>query len=147
MATSDKGSKQEQKSGNKQSGDTSKRGFASMDPEQQREIAAEGGRAAHQKGTAHEFTSEEARKAGAMIPFVRQDMRALRLHRQHGTGFDCAAVHMHGAGAALAGVTAHMGAGEHQVLSQRMHQQGVGRNVNTGRAPVDRELDLHLAVS
>lgn len=44
----------------------SKRGFASMDPAQQREIAAEGGRAAHQKGTAHEFTSEEARRAGAM---------------------------------------------------------------------------------
>ncbi|MFM9435956.1 general stress protein YciG [Janthinobacterium sp. CG_23.3] len=37
-----------------------------MDPEQQREIAAEGGRAAHAAGTAHEFTSEEARKAGAM---------------------------------------------------------------------------------
>jgi hypothetical protein len=35
-----------------------------MDPAQQREIAAEGGRAAHQKGTAHEFTSEEAREAG-----------------------------------------------------------------------------------
>ena len=42
----------------------SKRGFAAMDPEQQREIAREGGRAAHQKGTAHEFTSEEARIAG-----------------------------------------------------------------------------------
>ena len=40
------------------------RGFAAMDPKQQREIAAEGGRAAHEKGTAHEFTSEEARKAG-----------------------------------------------------------------------------------
>jgi hypothetical protein len=66
MATSDKGNKQDEKSGNKQSGDTSKRGFASMDPEQQREIAAEGGRAAHEKGTAHEFTSEEARKAGSM---------------------------------------------------------------------------------
>ncbi|MTV39445.1 KGG domain-containing protein [Duganella radicis] len=66
MATNDKGSKQEGKSGSKQSGDTSKRGFASMDPEQQREIAAEGGRAAHEKGTAHEFTSEEARRAGAM---------------------------------------------------------------------------------
>ena len=51
---------------NKQSGDTSKRGFASMDPAQQREIAAEGGRAAHEKGTAHEFTSEEARRAGSM---------------------------------------------------------------------------------
>src|SRR5471030_2356756 len=44
----------------------SKRGFASMDPDQQREIASEGGRAAHEKGTAHEFTSEEARRAGSM---------------------------------------------------------------------------------
>ena len=43
---------------------TSNRGFASMDPKRQREIASEGGRAAHEKGTAHEFTSEEAREAG-----------------------------------------------------------------------------------
>jgi len=35
-----------------------------MDPQAQRAIAAKGGRAAHQKGTAHEFTSEEARIAG-----------------------------------------------------------------------------------
>jgi len=42
----------------------SNRGFASMDPQRQREIASEGGRAAHEKGTAHEFTSEEAREAG-----------------------------------------------------------------------------------
>jgi uncharacterized protein len=35
-----------------------------MDPQAQRAIAAKGGRAAHQKGTAHEFTSEEARVAG-----------------------------------------------------------------------------------
>lgn len=42
----------------------SKRGFASMNPAKQREIARTGGQAAHQKGTAHEFTSEEARKAG-----------------------------------------------------------------------------------
>ena len=47
-----------------QGGNTSNRGFASMDPEKQREIASEGGRAAHEKGTAHEFTSEEAREAG-----------------------------------------------------------------------------------
>ena len=52
--------------GNKQSDQgTSNRGFA-MDPEQQREIASEGGRAAHAAGTAHEFTSEEARRAGSM---------------------------------------------------------------------------------
>ena len=40
------------------------RGFASMDPAKQREIASKGGKAAHAKGTAHEFTSEEAREAG-----------------------------------------------------------------------------------
>ncbi len=43
---------------------TSKRGFASMDPAKQREIASKGGRAAHEKGTAHEFTPEEAAAAG-----------------------------------------------------------------------------------
>lgn len=41
-----------------------KRGFAAMDQATQREIASKGGQAAHQKGTAHEFDSEEARRAG-----------------------------------------------------------------------------------
>ena len=45
-------------------GNTSRRGFASMSAEKQREIASKGGKAAHDKGTAHEFTSEEAREAG-----------------------------------------------------------------------------------
>jgi len=40
------------------------RGFASMDPARRREIASTGGKAAHAKGTAHEWTSEEAREAG-----------------------------------------------------------------------------------
>ena len=40
------------------------RGFASMDRNKQKEIASKGGKAAHQKGTAHEWTSEEAREAG-----------------------------------------------------------------------------------
>jgi general stress protein YciG len=40
------------------------RGFASMDREKQREIARKGGRAAHEKGTAHEWNTEEARAAG-----------------------------------------------------------------------------------
>jgi hypothetical protein len=35
-----------------------------MSPEKQREIASKGGRAAHEKGTAHEWTPEEARNAG-----------------------------------------------------------------------------------
>ena len=52
--------------GNNQGGNNqnSGRGFASMDPQQQREIAAKGGRAAHQSGNAHEFNSQEAREAG-----------------------------------------------------------------------------------
>lgn len=41
-----------------------RRGFASMSTQRQREIAALGGRAAHAKGTAHQWTSEEAREAG-----------------------------------------------------------------------------------
>ena len=43
---------------------TKNRGFASMNSERQREIARKGGRAAHEKGKAHEFTSDEARAAG-----------------------------------------------------------------------------------
>ncbi len=40
------------------------RGFASMKPEKQREIASKGGRAAHEKGTAHEWDADESREAG-----------------------------------------------------------------------------------
>ena len=50
--------------GNRNQGDTGNRGFASMDDDKQRAIAAEGGRAAHEQGSAHEFDSDEAREAG-----------------------------------------------------------------------------------
>jgi uncharacterized protein len=55
----------------------SKRGFASMDEDKQREIASKGGKAAHEKGTAHEFTPEEAREAG------RKGGEAVSQDRQH----------------------------------------------------------------
>src|SRR5215468_6599477 len=58
-------------------GNASNRGFASMDPQKQREIASEGGRAAHEKGTAHEFNSEEARAAG------RKGGEAVSQNREH----------------------------------------------------------------
>ena len=44
--------------------DAPRRGFAGMDPAKQREISSKGGKAAHEKGTAHEFTPDEAREAG-----------------------------------------------------------------------------------
>lgn len=52
-----------------------KRGFAVMDPERVREIASKGGKASHACGTAHKFTQEEARVAGAKggkAPHVRR---------------------------------------------------------------------------
>ena len=45
-------------------GEKSRRGFAAMSPEQQRRIASEGGRASHESGRGHRFSSEEAREAG-----------------------------------------------------------------------------------
>jgi uncharacterized protein len=58
-------------------GGNSKRGFASMDPEEQREIASQGGKAAHESGNAHEFDSEEAREAG------RKGGEAVSRDREH----------------------------------------------------------------
>jgi uncharacterized protein len=55
----------------------SARGFASMDQGKQREIASKGGRAAHAKGTAHEFDSSEARAAG------RKGGMAVSRNREH----------------------------------------------------------------
>ena len=64
--------------GGNQAKRSSSRGFASMDPQRQREIASEGGRAAHERGTAHEFTSEEAREAGRKGGQARAENRSAR---------------------------------------------------------------------
>jgi general stress protein YciG len=49
---------------NKNEGTKSRRGFAAISAERQREIASQGGRAAHQQGVAHEWSREEAAAAG-----------------------------------------------------------------------------------
>jgi uncharacterized protein len=71
---------------------TSNRGFASMDRERQREIASKGGRAAHAKGTAHEWTADEARVAG------RKGGETVSRDREH-----MAAIGREGGGARSAG--------------------------------------------
>lgn len=58
-------------------GKSRSRGFASMAEHKQREIARKGGRAAHEKGRAHEFSSEEARQAG------RKGGEKVSANRQH----------------------------------------------------------------
>lgn len=73
----------ERRTGGTPSRDTSRaksprpRGFASMDPQKQRRIASQGGRAAHEQGTAHEFSPEEAREAG------RKGGEAVSRNREH----------------------------------------------------------------
>ena len=56
---------------------TSNRGFASMSPQKQREIASKGGRAAHEMGVAHQWSSDEARNAG------RKGGQSVSQNRQH----------------------------------------------------------------
>lgn len=62
---------------NANSGNRGGRGFAGMDEQRQREIASQGGRAAHESGHAHEFSSAEAREAG------RKGGEAVSQNRQH----------------------------------------------------------------
>src|SRR5476651_629932 len=66
------------------------RGFASMDASKQREIASKGGRAAHAKGTAHEFSSDEARvagrKGGETVSRDRQHMSTIGREGGHSRG-------------------------------------------------------------
>jgi general stress protein YciG len=54
----------------------SRKGFAAMDPELQRELSRRGGRAAQRVGTAHKFSSEEARVAGRKSAKARSRQRA-----------------------------------------------------------------------
>ncbi|HSL19895.1 MAG TPA: KGG domain-containing protein [Vicinamibacterales bacterium] len=62
------------------------RGFASMDRSKQREIASKGGKAAHQKGTAHEWTSDEAREAGRKGGLASHRKRRERMAAQGDNG-------------------------------------------------------------
>jgi hypothetical protein len=64
--------------GSSEKGESRGRGFAGMDRERQRQISSQGGKAAHQKGTAHEFDSEEAREAGRKGGMVSGGRRRAR---------------------------------------------------------------------
>jgi general stress protein YciG len=96
------------------------RGFAAMDPEQQREIARRGGRAAHESGNAHEFTSQEASEAG------RKGGEAVSKNREHmaeiGRKGGLAAHHRNAA-------FHHESAAHHHRQAARHHEAG---NANEG---------------
>ena len=56
-----------------------RRGFAAMSPQKQREIASKGGRVAHEKGAAHQWTVDEAREAGRKGGTARHSRRKAAL--------------------------------------------------------------------
>ena len=71
------------------------------------------------------------------------DLGAAGLRCQHIAGLDRMAIHQHGAGAALGGVAAHMGAGQLQTLTQKLHQQRMRWSLHLLALSVDLEFDLH----
>jgi general stress protein YciG len=112
---------------------TTKRGFAAMAPERQREIASKGGRLAHVQGRAHQFTSEQARAAGA------KGGAAVAKDRSH-----MASIGRKG-GRKVASDTAHMAEigklGGAAVARDRQHMSKIGK---AGGAAVSSNTD-HMA--
>ncbi len=109
---------------------TSKRGFASMDAAKQREIASKGGRAAHSKGTAHEFTSDEARVAG------RKGGEAVSRDRAHMAAIGREGGHSRGARARAAAGTPGDG-GSRSDIAQGSGAQPFVRQANEDRGSFD----------
>ena len=70
------------------------RGFASMDPVKQREIASKGGRAAHEKGTAHQWSSDEARNAGRKGGLASHRARRIRQDSDEFASYEPAGMHV-----------------------------------------------------
>jgi general stress protein YciG len=112
----------------------SKRGFASMDAAKQREIASKGGRAAHAKGTAHEFTPDEARVAG------RKGGEAVSRDRAHMSAIGREGGHSRGARARAAATTGNPSSpaptsptSQDQSSSQRMNSGSFSRNESDSR--------------
>ena len=120
------------------------RGFASMDEDKQREIASKGGRAAHQKGTAHEFTPEEARVAGKkggeavsrdrahMVEIGREGGQTSHAHR---TGAETAAASPVAAPVANAPGSPGLGTNQEQATMARFMHETNAESAFSGGGP------------
>jgi len=112
------------------SGRRSNRGFASMDRGKQKEIASKGGKAAHAKGTAHEFDSDEARNAG------RKGGQAVSRNREH-----MAMIGRRGGEAR--GHARTRGSAQTNTQGASSTGGGDGAGQNTRSTLTDREVGLH----
>lgn len=132
------------------------RGFAVMDAQKQKEIASKGGRAAHAKGTAHEFTPEQARNAGRKGGQIVSKNREHMAHigRRGGEAVSQDRAHMaqigRKGGEAVSQDRAHMAnigrEGGEAVSGDREHMAQIGREGGRARGatthPVEGETDL-----
>jgi uncharacterized protein len=113
----------------------SNRGFASMDRSKQKEIASKGGKAAHAKGTAHEFDSSEAREAG------RKGGVAVSRNREH-----MAAIGRRGGearGHSRSRASVHVNTGATDALSGSYQNTRAGSNVGADRQiAIDNQNDV-----
>lgn len=110
----------------------SNRGFASMDTSKQREIASKGGRAAHAKGTAHEFNSDEARnagrKGGQAVSRNREHMAAIGRKGGEARGAARRAASQGQAGANVRGAAQNSGARPGLTTDREVGAQGASQN-------------------
>ena len=117
---------------------TSKRGFASMDASKQREIASKGGKAAHAKGTAHEFTSDEARvagrKGGEAVSRDRAHMSAIGREGGHSRGARARATQTPSSSTSESTRSASNPSFERQVTSERTGFETGNRSSNPQRS-------------
>ena len=114
-----------------------RRGFASMAQERQRQIASKGGKAAHIKGRAHEFTPEQAREAGRKggMAVSRDRLHMARIGRKGGEAVSGDRAHMarigRKGGAAVSEDRQHMAEigreGGQSVSGDRAHMAEIGR--------------------
>ena len=72
------------------------------------------------------------------------DFTAIGLGSQHIAGLDRLPVFEDGAGAALGGVAADVGAGQVQMLTQYLHEEGMGGDVYGERALIYLQMNLHF---
>ena len=110
---------------------TRNRGFASMDPDKQREIARKGGRAAHEKGTAHEFTPDEARaagrKGGERVSANRDHMSRIgRLGGKHSAGRRQASRRPEGGNGAESGMSHSHAPSSHEHAGHESQHEAAG---------------------
>ncbi len=85
------------------------------------------------------------RAVGCGDAFDGDDRRALSLQREHVAGLDRRTVHVHGAGAALGGIAAHVGAGQAQVVADEVYQERSRLHLGRDRLAVHghRHFDWH----